>query len=514
MKHIEINEQFERALQIMNETPKHLFVTGKAGTGKSTLLEYFREHTGKKIVVLAPTGVAALNVRGQTVHSFFRFRAGITLEAVKTIVKSGRPNIYRKLDAIVIDEVSMVRADLMDCIDKFMRLNTGDQRPFGGKQMIFIGDLYQLPPVMTGKERKIFSDRYQTGYFFSADVMQTIDMEMVELEKIYRQKDDHFIHILNAIRNNTVTDSMLDQLNRRFIPDYDPPADALYIYLTSRNDQARRINEDRLTRIRKRAATFEALVVGAFSESHFPTDPVLTVKQGAQVMMVNNDADGRWVNGSVGKIVRIGEVEEIIEVELPDGLAVPVTPHSWELFSYRYNPETRRIESERLGIFEQYPLRLAWAVTIHKGQGKTFRRVIVDIGRGTFAPGQMYVALSRCTTLDGIVLKQKIQKKHIFTDWQIVKFITGHQYRKSEQNLPLEEKVELIRQAIQNKQRLEMTYLKAKDEKSKRVVEPRFVGQLEYAATPYLGMEAFCLKRRDLRNFRVERILELSLLDP
>ena len=512
---IEINDEFKKALELMDATSKNVFITGKAGTGKSTLLEYFRNHTKKKIVVLAPTGVAALNIKGQTIHSFFRFKPDVTLDKVKKIVKDTKKNIYNQIDTVVIDEISMVRADSLDCVDKFFRLNCAQKNlPFGGKQMIFIGDLYQLPPVIKGEEKEIFKNKYQTGYFFSAQVFENFPMEFVELIKIYRQKDEKFIEMLNAIRNNTITEYLLMALNSRYNPDFIPLKNDFYIYLTTLNRLVQKINNEQLDEIHGRVYQYEGWKGGNFQEKDLPTDKILSVKIGAQVMLLNNDSMGRWVNGSVGKIIGIYQPEngdpDVITVELTDGSLAEVEPYTWEIFEYQYNERAGSLKTKVLGSFTQYPLRLAWAITIHKSQGKTFNKVIIDIGKGTFTSGQIYVALSRCTSLGGIVLKQKIQKKHVFIDWKVIDFVTKYQYRISNEKMPLEQKVEFIERAIQDKSKLEIVYLKAKDEKSKRIIEPLFVGELAYEGKVFLGLEAYCFSRREVRNFRVDRILEIK----
>jgi len=510
---IELNDQFRRALEIMEGTDKNVFVTGRAGTGKSTLLEYFRNTTKKNVVVLAPTGVAALNVKGQTIHSFFRFKPGITPERVKRLRSSkDSESVYRKLDIIVIDEISMVRADLLDCVDQFLRLNGPEtDKPFGGIQMAFIGDLYQLPPVVTSGEKEVFRSLYETPYFYGAQVFNSFDMEFVELEKIYRQSDERFITLLNAIRNNSITAEGLDLLNRRYQSDFEPPPDDFYVYLTTTNRLAEEINGKRLAALNSRLYTFTGRIEGDFGQEYLPTRIELKVKVGSQVMMLNNDTEGRWVNGSIGKITDIiqnRKGEDIIIADLADGDEVEITPFTWEI--YRFFVDAGQLQSETVGKFTQYPLMLAWAVTIHKGQGKTFDRVIIDIGRGTFAHGQMYVALSRCTTLGGIVLKKPTLKKHIWTNYQVMDFLTRYQYRKAEAAQPVDGKIEVIRKAIENKASLEIVYLKPSDEKTTRVVRPEAVGEMEYRGKKYLGMRAFCLQRNEERVFRIDRILEIK----
>jgi ATP-dependent DNA helicase PIF1 len=508
---IEINEQFRHALDIMEGSNRSIFITGRAGTGKSTLLNYFRHTTQKKVAVLAPTGVAALNVKGQTIHSFFRFKPGITPDRVKKPRSANSESIYRKLDIIVIDEVSMVRADLLDCVDRFLRLNGPEaDKPFGGIQMAFIGDLYQLPPVVTGGEKEVFQSLYETPYFYGARVFDSFEMEFVELEKIYRQHDEEFITLLNSIRNNSVTGEGLELLNERYQPDFEPPPEDFYVYLTTTNRLAEEINGKRLAGLKGRLYTFTGSIEGEFGQEYLATKIDLEVKVGAQIMMLNNDTEGRWVNGSIGKITGItqnGKGEDIIVAELADDEEVEITPFTWEI--YRFFVEGGGLQSEVIGTFTQYPLMLAWAVTIHKGQGKTFDRVIIDIGKGIFAHGQMYVALSRCTTLGGIVLKRPALKKHIWTNYQVMDFLTKYQYKKAEESCPVDGKTEIIKRAIQNKLSLEIVYLKPSDEKTTRVVRPEAVGEMEYRGKKYLGMQAFCLKRNEERVFRIDRILEI-----
>ena len=512
---IEINPEFARALASMEAGERNLFVTGKAGTGKSTLLEHFRATTRREAVVLAPTGVAALNVRGQTVHRFFGFRVDTTPEKVRTSRRKPRdPELIAKLRTIVIDEVSMLRADLLDCVDLFLRKHgPTPNAPFGGVRMVFVGDLYQLPPVVTGREREIFHTVYETPYFFSARALANEEVEIVELRKVYRQKDAGFVDLLNRVRNDSVDEDDLARLNARFQPGFEPANDVFHVSLTTTNRNADRINETRLASLPGRARVSHANVAGDFGREHYPTATELAFKEGAQIMMLNNDPGGRWVNGSVGTIESFEQDEEgedFLSVRLRDGDdLVEVRPHTWDLI--RFGLADGRIVSEPIGSFTQLPFRLAWAVTIHKSQGKTFDRIVVDLERGAFAPGQTYVALSRCTSFEGIVLRRPIAKGSIRTDWRIRQFLTGYHYRRSEEAMPAEEKAAAIRRAIEARAEVAMTYLKPDDTRSERVVVPITVGPETYSGKSFLGMRAFCPLRGEERMFRVDRILKLEV---
>lgn len=512
---IDFNPEFKRALEMMEETDKNIFITGRAGTGKSTLLNYFHDNTRKNVVILAPTGVAAVNVGGQTIHSFFHFKPNVTLSSIKKKKNSekGKITVYKKIKAIIIDEVSMVRADLLDCADKFLRLNgPNSKRPFGGVQMIFIGDLYQLPPVVTSREKEIFRSHYKSPYFFSAEVFEALDLEFIELEKVYRQKDNEFIRLLNAIRNRTVTDDDLALINSRCDPSFEAPANEFYISLTSTNAAADIINERQLAQLPGKTWEAHGLIAGEFGQEYLPTAVELKLKKRAQIMLLNNDAYGRWINGTIGKIMdfkKDDEDEEVIAAKLDNGTTVEISAYTWEI--YRFFLKNEELRSEAVGSFTQYPVRLAFAVTIHKSQGKTFEKAIIDVGRGTFAHGQMYVAISRCTALEGIVLKQPLKKSHILMDWQIVKFLTRTQYDKAEQTCSHEDKLQMIHSAIKEKKNLDILYLKAKDEKSRRTIRPLFVGEMEYSGHPFWGLDAYCLMRKEKRVFNVDRILEICL---
>ena len=421
---VEINEDFQKAFDVISSTNKNLFISGKAGTGKSTFLEHARIHVKKRFALLAPTGVAALNINGVTIHSFFRLKPSHTIDLVKkTAMKNQNKDIYTRLDSIIIDEVSMVRADIMDFVDIFLRIARGINKPFGGVQMIFIGDVYQLPPIVTPPEREYFRSHYKSPYFFDSLVFHdsSFSMEYIGFKKIYRQKDEYFIQLLNAIRDKTVTFDEIQDLNKRYLPNF-TDEESEYITLTTSNKIAQVINENKLKSNKNISYIFDAIVQGDFKPTQFPTDKVLTVKNGAQVMFLNNDSDGKWVNGSIGVITGINE-EKALEVLLSNGKKVSVIPHTWEVGKYFFNKETKTLDQEKIGSFTQYPIKLAWAITIHKSQGKTFNKVIIDMGQGAFAHGQSYVALSRCTNLEGIILKKMFRKSDVIMDRRVMEFM-------------------------------------------------------------------------------------------
>ncbi|HUY69387.1 MAG TPA: AAA family ATPase [Alphaproteobacteria bacterium] len=526
----ELNDKFREALRLMEDTDKNIFITGKAGTGKSTLLSWFCRVSRKAPVILAPTGVAALNVKGQTIHNFFNFYVDVTPEKIRR--KKNKPRnakLYQKLRCLVIDEISMVRADLMDCIDAFLRRYGPDPaREFGGVQMILIGDLYQLPPVVTSAERELFSSHYDSPYFFSAHALKNHALAQIELEKIYRQKDREFVALLNKIRNNSADENDLAHLNSRLgtSPLPAPAAQKGFsITLTTTNALADQVNETHLAALKGEMHVSEAGIEGDFGREYYPTAVELRYKAGAQIMMLNNDSEKRWVNGSLGAIESIEEDEDgkhylAVRLEGRTG-TVEVYRHDWEV--YRFGVEGNEIVSEPVGRFTQYPFRLAWAVTIHKSQGKTFPRVTIDVGRGAFAAGQMYVALSRCISFEGVTLKTPIRARDIQTDPRIFEFLGAATDRITvasndeagietgiETGMPLGEKIALIRRAIAENFALDIEYLKADDTRTQRKVTPLSVGRATYQGKHYDGMKAHCALRDETRMFRVERILRMG----
>lgn len=424
LNQIDFNKQFSESYDLMENTRTSVFITGKAGTGKSTLLQYFLDHSSKNVAALAPTGVAALNILGQTIHSFFRFKPDVTLAAVKKmrVSKSAR-KVYENLDAIVIDEISMVRADMLDCIDLFLRMygkNRGEA--FGGIQMIFVGDLFQLPPVLRRQDQSAFLEAYKSPYFFDAKSFESLRITVIELNKIYRQNEEEFIHLLGGVRNNKLTYECINKLNKRFLPSFKPAADKLFVYLATTNAIAEQINFEKLCELKSPLIELEGEMTGEFAAKDLPTHECLRLKQGAQIMMLNNDSQGRWINGSVGKVISASDDIDSILIELADGDMVEVEPYRWEMYEFTFNSEEEKLESSSVGFFKQYPLKLAWAVTIHKSQGMTFDNLVVDFGHGAFAHGQAYVALSRCSSLEGLVLRKPFRPSDVILDQRVVDF--------------------------------------------------------------------------------------------
>lgn len=428
------NKEFQDALQLITHTRQSVFLTGKAGTGKSTFLKYICAHTKKKYVVLAPTGIAAINAGGVTLHSFFKlpFRPMLPDDPDLSL-KDGRifeffkyrkqhRKIISEVELIIIDEISMVRADVIDCVDRILRVFSGNMRlPFGGKQLLFVGDVFQLEPVVPSDQKEILSLFYASPFFFSARVFQSIHLVPIELQKVYRQTDPVFIEILDRIRSNTARNQDLDTLNARYFPEFVPRNEDMYITLATRRDQVDFINEKKLAELPGEEFVSAGKIEGEFPESSLPTQLNLSLKEQAQVIFIDNDHERRWVNGTIGMVSGIDENGHVY-VLLENGIEYLVDPTSWRNYKYKYNEKEKRIEEEIVGTFEQLPIRLAWAITVHKSQGLTFNRVVVDLTGGVFAGGQTYVALSRCTSLEGLVLKSRISLRDIFVRKEIVAF--------------------------------------------------------------------------------------------
>lgn len=441
---MEPNSIFEKAVAFVNQTNQPVFLTGKAGTGKTTFLRHIKEHSHKRMAVVAPTGVAAINAGGTTIHSFFNLPFGTYIPTTKTVWGGAYANIYNKnqlfakakltsikrdiiksLDTLIIDEISMVRADTLDAIDALLRMvRYKPDTPFGGVQLVFIGDMFQLPPVVKEEEWEQLQEVYNSPFFFDAQVMKEAEPVYIELKKIYRQRDELFIKILNNVRNNTCNEEDLEILNEHYDPYFIPDAHSAYITLTTHNYKADEINQGALEQLLSAPVVFEAKIAGEFPPNAYPVEEQLVLKVGAQIMFIKNDKgeSRRYYNGKIGTVELIDAEAKQITVRFPNEADVLVLePETWKNIKYDFDKESDEIKELELGTYTQYPIRLAWAVTIHKSQGLTFDKAIVDAGQ-SFAPGQVYVALSRLTRLDGLVLKSKITSASINTDPRIIDF--------------------------------------------------------------------------------------------
>ena len=416
---------FLKVLKILENDERHIFLTGHAGTGKTTLINHFRKNTVKNIAVVAPTGVAAVNISGETIHSFFGFPPNITPDKARSFAKrSKKKKLYEALDILVIDEISMVRADLLDSVDSYLRTVRGKRIPFGGVRLIMVGDLHQLPPVVTSLEHDALYSLYDSPYFFSSQSFQKLfqslfdQLAFLELTTIYRQTDPKFISILNRLRYKQTTDEDLEQLNRQVVFDEDLSE---HVLLTSINQIADQINEKHLGEILGTPHAFHATLTGKFSDKQSPAGETIHLKSGAKVMLLNNDPDGRWINGTIGVVYEIKSQSVIVKLET--GEKVEVFPFTWNAYKTEFDESKNRLESYEIGSFKQIPLRLAWAITIHKSQGKTFQKVAIDLGRGAFAHGQTYVALSRATSLSGLKLIKPLRHDNIIVDPKVLDFL-------------------------------------------------------------------------------------------
>ena len=428
----------QKALQIIQFTRRSLFLTGKAGTGKSTFMRHIAATIKKKHIILAPTGIAAINAGGNTLHSFFKLpfhpllpndKRYSTRNIRDTLKYNGEKNkLLREVELIIIDEISMVRADIIDFIDKVLRIyNRNMREPFGGKQLLLVGDIYQLEPVIKEEERQLLRPFYPSNFFFDAQVFREMQLIAVELKKVYRQRDAQFIALLDHIRTSHVSDSDLRLLNAQVNAEIGTEAERLSITLSGRRDTVDYINEKQLNTLPDQPTIFYGHIEGEFPESSLPTPMELEVKTGAQVLFIKNDKERRWVNGTLGTIIGFGDEEDgIIYVRTEDGRDFDVQREIWSNVRYTFNEKEQKIEEEEIGSYQQFPLRLAWAITVHKSQGLTFNNVKIDFTGGVFAGGQTYVALSRCTSLQGISLQEPIRRENIFVRTEVTNFARNY----------------------------------------------------------------------------------------
>ena len=422
------NRELDIARFIVEKTDSNIFLTGKAGTGKTTFLKDVKKYTKKNHIVLAPTGVAAVNAGAMTIHSFFQFGFGPYVKGISEpegnyMMRREKRELIKSLELIIIDEISMVRADVLDHINDELQRIRRNSEPFGGVQLLMIGDLQQLPPITPDNELEILKPHYDSMYFFDSKSLRNSDYYCIELKSVYRQTDQRFIDILNRVRTGDVTHSDLDELNSHHVADFRPAQGDNYIQLVTHNRMADAINQREMAALSADTFMFDAKVTGTFPEDAFPTSRQLEIKKGAQVMFVKNDPDKRFINGMLGEVEEVSDDSIRVRLSGKDNI-VKVEPTAWENIRYHMNEETHKIESTKIGSFMQYPIKPAWAITIHKSQGLTFDKAVID-AHEAFSPGQAYVALSRCRSLDGMVLSEKLTQRAIITDSIVDEYMNG-----------------------------------------------------------------------------------------
>lgn len=516
---VELTEEFKEILDILNNSNESIFITGKAGTGKSTLINHFITNTRKKLVILAPTGIAALNVNGQTINSFFKFPPTIiNPEHIKPDYL--RAGLFINLEMIIIDEVSMTRVDLMDGIDVALRRNRNKlDEPFGGIQMVFVGDLFQLPPVVTSEDRVKIVSKYGGEYFFDAPVFKTYKYHFKELNKIFRQSAEQiqFKNLLNNVRNNSVKFEDMVLINSRHKDNTTVQEDG--IFLTSKKDIARRINAEKLESIQLPLYEFVGTLSGKYLKlaeqteeqlyDKLPSPFRLKLKHGVHVVMLKNDSGRRWANGSVGEVVKISKDSLWVSI---NGNQYKVERETWKEVEYILNPETKEIEARTIAEYTQYPLQLAFAMTIHKSQGKTFDKIVVDIGTGAFAHGQVYVALSRCRTLEGISLNNPINDKDIIVDPRVVSFYSTRTIPVLPLQVSNSTTLDILLKAIKDNAIALIEYQNYDGEVSKRQISKIQISN-NHKDRGYLNahIKAYCHLRKEEREFKIDRIRKITI---
>lgn len=515
-----LTKEFEEILRILKNSSDSIFITGKAGTGKTSLLKHFIKRTNKKYVILAPTGIAALNVSGQTIHSFFRFppKTINTDDIEPNYVRAG---MFGKLEMVIIDEISMVRADLMHGIDYSLRINRNRlNEPFGGVQMVFIGDLFQLPPVLTDKDRNHILSTYGGQYFFDAPAFSNYSYHFKELTKVFRQSESEikFKNLLNNVRVNEVSFDDMVLLNSRHKDNAGEQDNS--IFLTTRRNIARNINNEKLNLLFTQQYVYKGELSGKYIrlrdeseeklENKLPAPYKLKLKVGVQIMMLKNDAGKRWVNGTIGKVSELNAESIIVDI---NGRKHSVEKETWKEVEYVLNQETDEFEEKIIAGYIQYPIRLSYAMTIHKSQGKTFEKVTVDVGTGAFAHGQVYVALSRCTTLKGIILNNPIGNNDIIVDPRIVEYYKKRSTPSSVQIIETPRHLnvqQIIRGAIEANNKVRIKYEKFNGETSIRELSQLQVSN-EYSSDEK-HIKAYCHLRNEERNFKISRIRSIEII--